>query len=127
MEQELQLTRQKLEAKTAESDGSSRERGDLIARCSDLRQKLDSAEETRSSLEVENLSLKRDRDQASALSIKAVVQCTVCTPSGRFVLDLGVPPILPPPVQTLLHWPMHNGVKSGTKLKNHHINEFYPG
>ena len=67
MEQELQLTRQKLEAKTAESDGSSRERGDLIARCSDLRQKLDSAEETRSSLEVENQSLKRDRDQASVL------------------------------------------------------------
>ena len=66
MEQELQLTRQKLEAKTAESDGSGRERGDLIARCSDLRQKLDSAEETRSSLEVENLSLKRDRDQLSA-------------------------------------------------------------
>ena len=67
MEQELQLTRQKLEARTAESDGSSRERGDLIARCSDLRQKLDSAEETRSSLEVENQSLKRDRDQASVL------------------------------------------------------------
>ena len=70
MEQELQLTRQKLEAKTAESDGSSRERGDLIARCSDLRQKLDSAEETRSSLEVENLSLKRDRDQVSVLWFK---------------------------------------------------------